>query len=669
MVRLMYGLLLALLAASLGLIVATLVHRRAEIEPRLKQILAGQRQREASVSLGALPSFWLRSTALKQARPLADAQWVPQDLRPWWSEYLQRFPRHAMALQQTWAIMQANPVPASPYPGGHRGATLLEHSWNVLRTLLAQPWPAYKGIFNKQGREVFALLDAQRRPYEFARHDPLPYLCAFAHDIGKVVCYQPQPDGSAIEIKPEHDTQGKLLLRGLSTWRALPWRDYQAALMAVGWYHKPLQMPRVLWLDDRARALVLLLQHIDQLTGELEAQGHYDAYIARVVAPKTVAPSTSMPAAEAPNEEVKPADSTAAAKDSTPATAVQPQTEECVSAHAIDVAKPVGSQALAQPEADAPAASQAGQPDAPSDDGAAPAAESVRQARRIYDGLSTALDHLSDEEIVQLTADLLLKPGSLGGKTPGARVGYKYGSWVYLYDAQLNDRMRELLCEQRMDARFVPANFVRPGSGQITDYTRRLMLALARRGALKQEHDGLYYSKWQAFFILGRADAKHEGAAAEGPWVIVARAYAFGRSVFNLPDVPRQPCVVRAVFESNALRSREHIEAIQTLMQAWTEPTPALQIKQEQAQRREQQQQQRLAAAGVTKSAFDRACVALLSPQELAQALLRDEQGNPCYRISVISQRFDPPSDPYEVVDIQGEPCWRFVARTNKKAS
>lgn len=191
---------------------------------------------------------------------------------PWWKSYADSYPEHAAAFRAVLAVMLANPkLPASPVPGGHGGATLIEHSFNVVDTLLemAPKW-SYKGHRNKKGEIVFPLLDTTRVEHRFPPNDPILALAAFAHDVGKVACYQMNPDGSVTEIRKNHDIEGAKLLRTLPEVMALPWKEQVALLSACEFYHHLGALPQSTWINDRARSLVELLIAADVLTGQRE---------------------------------------------------------------------------------------------------------------------------------------------------------------------------------------------------------------------------------------------------------------------------------------------------------------------------------------------------------------------------------------------------------------
>lgn len=191
---------------------------------------------------------------------------------PWWHTYRTHHPAHAEAFRAILAVMASNPkLPASPVPGGHGGATLIEHSFNVVDTLMqmAPKW-VYRGHRNKKGEIAFPLLDTTRAEFRFVQDDPILPLAAFAHDIGKISCYRMSEDGSVREVRKNHDIEGAKLLRSLPEIMSLSWKDKVALLTACEFYHHLGAIPYSTWIDDRARALIELLIAADIATGQRE---------------------------------------------------------------------------------------------------------------------------------------------------------------------------------------------------------------------------------------------------------------------------------------------------------------------------------------------------------------------------------------------------------------
>lgn len=186
------------------------------------------------------------------------------------------------ALRRIIGLMLVSPkTPAATVPGGHRNATLLEHSWNVCREMiLLCPNYTYEGMRNKSGDISYGIIDQEQYPqgYRFAEDDPLPLLAAVAHDIGKLVCYAPPTRSKSqwSEILPEHDTEGARLLRALRIYEVMDKHDADRLTIAVNYYHKIESLTTSEWVDDRARALITLLYAADVQTGKEEGLGKYD---------------------------------------------------------------------------------------------------------------------------------------------------------------------------------------------------------------------------------------------------------------------------------------------------------------------------------------------------------------------------------------------------------
>lgn len=191
---------------------------------------------------------------------------------PWWNAYSKNHPAQAQAFMAVLAVMHATPrLPASPVSGGHGGATLIEHSFNVVDTMMqmAPKW-SYRGHRNRRGEIAFPLLDNTTAEFRFRPDDPILPLVAFAHDIGKTACYKLNDDGSVREVRRNHDIEGAKILRAIPEIMALSWKDRMAILTACEFYHHIGSLPYSTWIDDRARALVELLIAADIATGQRE---------------------------------------------------------------------------------------------------------------------------------------------------------------------------------------------------------------------------------------------------------------------------------------------------------------------------------------------------------------------------------------------------------------
>lgn len=652
--------LILFLVLPVGILASYLWRNRLAVSGAVSN-LQGARRTLANTTMGALPSF---AQPKKRLAP-DSSKWVPPDLQAWWEGYERDHPGYAHALREAWEVMAAKPLPASPYKGGHGGATLIEHSWNVLRTLLRlkeSAWPKYEGMRNSQGKVVFDLLDSERRPYVFDRKDPLPMLCAFAHDIGKVTCYEMGEDGQVRQLFDDHDSEGARLLRGLPSWRALPFDEYQRALVCVGWYHKLIGVPKAKWIDDRARALLMLIATVDTLTGEAEGRGRYAKFISRPTPVVAVARNAGKAAVVA---QAVPDDDDEGPSDPGAQTAALQQ--PAVAAASASVS---GTGRQAQPRVFSALAAVEDwnlPPQAvtiPALAAQAPAAEDLSAATTSQN----PLPHIDPEELIDLVRCVLMSSAALA-HGPG-RVGFKYGSWLYLKDIRLNEKVYEMV-KSSSNTQLTASDFDRkPGSS--SDFTKGLMYALAQMGALKQEHEGKYYGQATAFYYINGASAAPGGDEKQGGYIIICRAFAFGEAIFMAKDAPREPTISSAVYHNNPLRKAEAIERVRACMQAWIDTREpkrtTLDIKAEQIAKVANKEAQRMKEAGVDRAPFDLSVVSSLAPEELAAAFVRDAQGQPCYRASALLGRFDPPNPRhFETIDIDGEPHWRKVPASTKK--
>lgn len=196
-------------------------------------------------------------------------------LIPEWTVYARRHPLHARVMLDVLGIMRTKPrLPAAPNPGDHNGRTLEEHSANVVKAMLAHaPSWRFTGQRDTKGKVIAAVQDTSKGFHEFEPGDPILLLAAFAHDIGKVACYQqidPKRPEIVEEIKPRHGPEGAAMLRRLQSVMALPLVDREALLLAVGYYHGASELPIARWVTDKARSLTLLLYDVDCIASSAE---------------------------------------------------------------------------------------------------------------------------------------------------------------------------------------------------------------------------------------------------------------------------------------------------------------------------------------------------------------------------------------------------------------
>lgn len=105
---------------------------------------------------------------------------------------------------------------ASPehYAGLGHGVGLMEHTFNVLAEAAVKCTEDFR----------------------------LPFLAALAHDIGKLITFQPDGEGGWVR-KGLHSREGARILATLPAFAALPDLDQKALLLAIKYDHAPSKMP------------------------------------------------------------------------------------------------------------------------------------------------------------------------------------------------------------------------------------------------------------------------------------------------------------------------------------------------------------------------------------------------------------------------------------------
>ena len=113
-------------------------------------------------------------------------------------------------------LMQLLAVSPDHYAGLGHGVGLMEHTFNVLA-------------------EAASKCTADFR---------LPFLAALAHDIGKLITFQPDGEGGWVR-KGLHSREGARILATLPAFSALPDLDQTALILAIKYDHAPTKMPFV----------------------------------------------------------------------------------------------------------------------------------------------------------------------------------------------------------------------------------------------------------------------------------------------------------------------------------------------------------------------------------------------------------------------------------------
>ncbi len=253
------GLESLLVGGLTGAVVAVIVH--VTRVGHVAHSLIGEKDEWIKFSIGKIPArrSWKRD----------EKAVCPEEFVKFLEGYKKTYPKHAALFETGIQIIAAyRHIPASVVPGGHGGASLETHSFNVLREALEiEPNWVYKGQFTSSGYQTAAIQD---KNYKF-HPDPLAPLCALLHDIGKIECYQ-IVDGTPTEVKKRHDEEGAKILATLSEFRALSKEERNAMSVAVGYYHHPGSIP--LNQPDRPRALAVFTLEADMLAGKKEGGYH-----------------------------------------------------------------------------------------------------------------------------------------------------------------------------------------------------------------------------------------------------------------------------------------------------------------------------------------------------------------------------------------------------------
>lgn len=452
------SLLIAAVGLTCGLGLAIIVGAGRRVA-REDELLAGDSLYGASFTMGGAPSL---PTLPRRAYPLDKLRQLP-----WWNAVEQASPQYARAIRAVIDTMNAVPrLPASPYPGGHAGRSLLEHSLAVVPFMLreAGAW-VYRGQLDKRGNVRVPLANPDE-PHRFAGADaPLLILAAVAHDIGKMACYKPLPQFDAsspsgpmaqvTEVLPKHDTEGARLLRMIPEVMELPIGDRNALLTAVGYYHHPFGIPLSGWVTDRTRSLTELLARADVETGKDEghsltagiAAADDDLEEAQLdpLVPRSAGNAEALRQAEAEDDD--------------------------------DTAHLEGLLAMATGKA-APAPA------------AAPRVAAEPEANVPME--------------LRLFMDAIRKPGAINGRQPAGRIAWKHGGMVYVMDKM----MRTLIQNQGGVNPLWAAEAMAEVGGNAAPYTAALAEQLLARGALVNTWEGQTFGPSRALFKMQSKSGK-----------------------------------------------------------------------------------------------------------------------------------------------------------------
>ena len=480
---------------------------------------SGDSRRGLAISLGDFPRGAPPPVRISGGEPF-----LPEQLTTWFTAYQAAHPTHAALLCAVMEICQAHALlPASPVPGGHGGETLLQHSRNVLATILgmAPSW-RYAGHKNKKGQIVFPLIDAT---YRFDVTDPLIPIAGLAHDIGKITCYRQRQDGRVEEVRPNHDTEGGKILISLDAFWALPKGDRDALNLALSYYHHINSLP--LWADDRTRALTELLIAADIHTGMAEGEKNMAAMYENLDALPTWIDGPPVEAGVALSAHA------ASVQDIPPNHAAVDTSVSALPSHPLlGVPSPVG---------------QSGS----------------HEAKPVV--VESALADENEGWAWNQFEALLLEPGRINGNNKTLRVGFKHGEWVYVNDAVLRTALAATIDMPRLTEQ--------AGRGQMSPFTRLLLARLSRKGLLYQDHDGRHYSEKSALFKMVMHGT---GGKIVQNWgfAMIFRATAFP-AIAAMPDCKYPPQILgcgfgahRAINKSGKPRFENLAEALAQSIEA-----------------------------------------------------------------------------------------------------
>lgn len=502
------GLLYVVVGISSGLGVMWFFSRTNE--DAIRKSLAPSSLRGIEFSLG--PVIGLHQQPVRTND--GDKELVPSDLYSWYEIYKAKYPVHAKLFLAVAQILRGNKkVPASPVPGGHGGATLEFHSYNVLREALKHRGSfVYEGHRNQKGKIVFPRTNSL---YQFDKpEDPLVPICALAHDIGKIECYR--VSGKRVtEIKANHDEEGGKLLSSIPEFWELTPEERNAMIICISFYHHISGIP--IRIGDRARALAEFTIMIDIIAGKKEGEGDMESQF--VFMEEESQPSDASEAAEQ-QALIEKYDAALAEHASKPAGYRGGQKRPSI--HDDPEVEVVGVDPFgAKQKVDQPVSERRQIPSA-----GLPGAAAVNDIRTFGDE-----NVPSDAEMAlafEAFSAVIMAPGSFG-KDASERIGFKSGDWLYIQDRSLRNK--------------VGRSFNRPDvqaetNGNIHAFTKAVLFKLYQLDALYYKHNGLTYSPRVALFNCEAAIKG--GKLIQLPCCLVVKASMFP-AIAGLPDAQYPP--------------------------------------------------------------------------------------------------------------------------------
>lgn len=408
------------------------------------------------------------------------------ELDAWWRLYAEANPLYARLFAAIDGTLLASPrTPASPVPGGHGGATLLQHSRSVLKMTLRHAkdfeWVGHR---NKKGTITYHPSDAT---YSFDESDPLIPIIAYSHDIGKLWCYEVQKDGSVQEVRSNHATVGATLLRLFPELWELSLHERETVIYAIKYYHSISRMP--LSIGDHPRALAELLIAADIATGMMEGE-------ANIVTRFLDSEGETLTALPAHIVSIQ-AESAASPKP----TATAPQ---------ATTAKAISTAIAAQPHR------QVKQADVSSPSENDLSTQTIKFAAslpKISNFAPKRVEFRNDvAHWVSCLLQLLLDGNNLKANTAD-RMAIKCDGWIYIFDAEMRTRMAKIsnfpkLLEQQHE-------------GHIAEVTKILLKAIDETGCLLTAINGNRFNAQSSVFNIAIKNKKGgNGATLRGVIII-----------------------------------------------------------------------------------------------------------------------------------------------------
>jgi hypothetical protein len=411
------------------------------------------------ISLGTPPTLPVHPQVSSMDDMLAE--------QPWWPRIQAEAPQYASAIRAALRVMATVPrLPASPYPGGHAGRTLIVHSLAVATQIIAtaKTW-VYEGQKDKRGRVRVKL---EGEAHRFTGKDiPMLVLTGLVHDIGKMRCYEPvagqhsdSPKGPVLrvtEVRRNHDAEGAKLLRQIPEIMALPLAERTAIITAVGYYHHPFGLPNAGWLTDRIRSLTECLAAADIATGVAEGHALLDTDEQRAQAETY----DDDDADEAATTNIAPGDVLAAMGGDED---LEHELEETGRMAAM-LGMNLNVETRVEP---APATT------------AAPAKS----------------DDTSPFEL-RIFMDAIRGKGAISGQIPNQRMAWRVGANVYVMEQVMR---RLILNTYRGADGLAMAEAMNDADGNAAPFTRALLEQLAAQGALLQDFGGARYAPSRSIF-------------------------------------------------------------------------------------------------------------------------------------------------------------------------